>query len=1511
MSLFLIMKRILSFIAVCFAMAINGFSQGTHFSTDKSQFYEELKAYLTSSTSKEDKKAAELMMQDFQGVWNDSYGPEESATAIQLYEVMRAKSGNRAFYNLFTFTEALLHAPQTGLQREDLRRWLAYTNNKYGNRPMKIDSYLKSCRDLFADRVVCEKGVTQWIAQDASFSFPTDTAFIVNIPHCSLVLKTSKDQSVIHETQGVFRMEDNQWIGKGGRVDWSRFGLPTDKVYGIVHDYKINLASSNYNIEHIDFFNKDYFDQAIPCSFEDGVTNSPPNEKTMFPKALSVDGHVQSGHLYNGVDFLGGFGMVGKSVSFSGTHDNPAQLVFKYKNRITLRMKAKRFIFSDNNLVSNEAAARIYLYDSIGQTVDSIYHNDLGFRFDTEKDKVLLYRKDNGVGTGPYHDTYHEFDIFLEAIYWDRNTNLMDFRRLEGTSGVSEGVVSSVNYFRKADYLKIQALDMKHPMENINKFLQIYKYEDNIFDINDLSAYLKYPLSQVTSLVLNLQAQGYLEYDKDTQKVTVLDRFFDVLASDHAEFDYDVIRFQTRATNRQPNIRLVLGTNDMLVYGIWDDQTGSEIPSITLSDFKHVVILPDDARVVLKKHRNFNFSGCIMAGMYEFFTKDCLFNYNTFSIDMKKVDSLRFYARFDGRVYPVEGTVERLRGTLEIDERDNKSSVRKTPDYPKFHCPGNSYKFYRDINGGVFDLELPADSLTDEFLADKFYYCLEPFSMNSLDNLNSEDIAFKGRLVSGGIFQDIAQPLVVMDDHSLGFEHTIGNGSSDSYPIYGGKGGFHHKVFLSNEGFYGQGNLDVETSVYEAPRFDLYLDSVSAAVEHFAMHERNKDVHFPKATCGPLDLKWDLTEPQLYTTTKEEPICMYDSTYFRGVTMLSDKGYRGDGELTFGLTRFNSDYFDFDAHSFVADSSDFVLYDEDGNTQAFLAENYRSLVNLSSKKVQYQYLDVKSNLDFPLNKFYCSLQEAEWDMTANTIHLFSPASSFADYASAKTHDELLAVHNAASKFVSLLPEHDSLEFFCSNADYNMNDYVIHAHDVKIIRVADAALFPADANLDIMRNAEIPPLEHATLLADTTSRKHLYKDAEVSIYSRKRYEAKGTKDYLDSEGVATPIWFDKITPVEGVSIGHAEVSDSLGFLLSPYFGFSGKVTSTASSPFDYYEGRFRLTESCLEDTVWFVSATEIDPSKVSIPVDMEKIRSVRQGLFNGLCYEFGNAGGYRANFMKPMNPETVKVLMQDGDLSYDTDSTRYMIVDRQHPDYRLELSDRCVVTGHGVTNLGFDVGLTELACYGSYVGFPNDSLVMDVVNVFRVPAFNDQILKDIAEVYAAVEGQAVDLTKTEFVEYLKSERGEEAADALRQEVELNGYPAVESGSFYDQLIVIPHLHLVWNPVMRAFVSQGKIGLGSLGTHLVNRYVDGYVVFDRRLGVITYFFENDLFMTYISYNCADGQLQVHATYGTVNAQISDMKEKARSVKSNNLYYEYVVTPYEAITDLLSRLKRAGLR
>ena len=1477
------MKRLLILLVVL-ALGKSALAQNRPFSSDRDAFFEELTVYLGSATSRADRAEAERLTNEFRGVWNNHYDDAEAAQAIGLYEILRSRTGNRAYYNIFSFTEVLLAAPYNGMTKADLDRFLAYTDHRFATRQTQLDRYLKACRDLFVDHVLGARGATQWVAPNASFTFPTDTACLFEVRQCDLILQSANDQSVIHDTRGSFNLETQLWTGRGGRVDWTRFSLPSSMVYGLVGDYQINLTTSNYEIGEITLYNKYYSERPCRCSFADAVTSAPPTERTLYPQAIPLGLDEEHGTLFGNVEYLGGIGMLGKSVSFVGTVEHPAQFVFRFNNRMAVRTLSKRFVLSDNTLNSNQVAARVYLYDTVANTIDSIYHNDLSFRYNDSRHTMLLFRKNNGVGTGPFHDSYHHYDLFLEAIYWNRDESQMIFRRLEGVGAESEGVIASESYFREADYLRIQALDMTHPMENMNRFLELYAGEDLRFDINDYANFVHYPVSQVLALMLNLQAEGYLEYDPDTQIVTVLPRFFTVLASDHKTFDYDVIKFRTKVVGRQPNALLMLRSNDLIVYGVRDYQSRVEDPSVTLSDFKHVLILPEDGRVVLQRNRDFKFSGRIVAGMYEFFTKECIFNYKAFSIEMNQVDSLRLRARFDGRVMPVQGVLERFNGTLEIDANDNKSSARETPEYPRFRSNGNAYCFYRHINGGAFDLELPEDTLTEADLEGKFYYRLDPFTVENIDDLNSEDIAYQGRLVSGGIFPDIVEPLVVMEDHSLGLRYVIGDGSTQSLSMFGGKGGFHQELQLSNEGFFGQGRLDVATSSFEAPRFNFYLDSVTASSQSFSMRENDGGVQFPKASCGPLDLKWDLAASQLTTTTLDESICLYDSIYFKGTTMITDDGFHGSGELTFGLTRFDAPDFDFESRSFVADSADFTLYEEDGRTVAFQANNYRTGVDFRSKRTSFEELGEDSHFDFPLNRLSCSLNQANWDMRTNNIHL----------------------SGAPSEFISLLPQYDSLSFLGTHADYDMDSYIVHAHGVASVCVADVEIVPWNQDVDIQRDATLCPLQHAIIVADTANRYYQFKDAAVSIYSRHEYAALGIKDYLDSEGVATPVFYDIIHPVDGVTEAQAEIPDSLDFKLSPWFGFRGRVSLKATEPFEEYKGDFRMEQVCGGDTVWFASKADIDPSAVSIPIDMRDVRRRSPSLISGLSYEFGSEVGYRVGFMRLTNPETVPVTLQNGELSYDEDRKEFLISDSLHS---LALSDRCVVTLHNVSNLGFDEGLTQFACYGDFITYPNDSTTMEVLSLFNAPIFDDQVLADIANVYAMVEGDAIDLSQTPYLDYVRVTEGEEAAESLRREMELTPYP--DDNESYRQTIVIPSLKMVWNPALRAYVSVGKIGLGSLGGHTVNRFVDGHVMFDRRLGMVIYYFENGMFQTYISYNFGDGQMQVHATYGTVNSRLSDLSERTRTHRSGNARFEYVVTPYEAMTDFLSRMRRAGLR
>ena len=1505
-------KGILLALLALFVSATASFAQA-FFPTDKEAFYEKLSAYLNSSSVKQDREEAGAIMQAFRGAWDSYYDDAEANMVMRLCEQLHAKSGSKAYANIFNYIETVQKIPTAGLSHKDVNNWLCFTDAKAQKSLNGFDKYLASCRGIFVDKVLSAKGNSQWELRNALWSFPFKDKFEIPVEG-TLILVSQKDSSMLKNTKGVYYLEGNRWEGMGGTADWSRFEIPSDKVYVTLPDfYELDLNRSEYTIDSVVFHEKAHFNQDILCSYEDKVFVNKPDAKTMFPRVKSYRSDYAIANLMRNIDFEGGIGMMGNQVDVFGGVNNKAVFHFRQEGREVVRVQAPRFLMSmDELLVSDNVAMRVYLLDSVsGTEIDSLYHNDIGFRYDNKNRRMMAFRSLKDFGDGPFHDYFHGVDIFLEAMYWDIDGNKVDFRRMEGVNPVSEGDVVSVNYFRHDDFKRLQGLDGSHPMIRIEKFLKGFDNVDRQvkFAVGDLASYLRYPIEQVISLMLRLQAEGYVEYDVETKWATALPRFFDVVDSYRETIDYDVIKLHTLTTNRQPNLRLDLRTNDLMVYGITSQIDGFEGSAISISDRKRVVIVPDGGRITFTKKQNFTFSGGILAGMFEFFTKDSEFNYEEFAIDMKKIDSLRFYARYDRHVVPVDGTLERLKGRLEIDHGDNKSSRYETPSYPIFRSESEGFKFYRKINGGVFHPGSLDSVQTAEDLDGKFYYSVYPFVVDSLNDLSMKKVRFEGELVSGGILPNIQQPLVVMEDFSLGFIHQIGSDESASYPLYGDLGRFHNKVFLSGSGFFGEGRLDYQTSAFKSEQFMFYLDSVTAVTNQFKMNPRSDGTGFPMASADALKMKWDIHIPELTTETLDKPICMYGDTYFTGKTTLKPDGYSADGKLRFGLTEFDSDHFALDARTFVADSANFLLYSADTANIAFSATNYRANVDFDAKKVQYDYLDETSNLDFPMNQYICSLKEAEWDMATNSLHLYNPVESFGDYATATTREELLAVHTKASKFISLVPEQDSLQFYSMNAEYDMSNYVIHAHDVKIIRVADAAVFPYMHDVDINAESRLEPIS-GELLADTLNRYHLFKNAVVNIHSRKEYDAQGTWDYTNAEGLSTPIQIDTILSIEGVTHASTSIPEEAEMKLNPQFGFKGSLTLEAADSLGFFDGQFTIV-----DTVgrWFPSSMRINPKAVRIPVDMARIREEQPEMCNGLYYELAIDGGYFGAFLSPSHTrnDIDEASPIEGMLWFDEVKESYVVTDTTQYDTRLELDSRGVVVGHGSSGLGFDTPLAQFVFNGDYTQYPNDSLTLQGLNVFKAPVFDDEALKAMAEVFSGIAGESIDLTQTNFLPYFRSENSEEKTEALRTDIELaGGYPELSSSSFYNSTLVIPDLKMLWNDQLHAFVTTGKIGLGNFGTHVVNKCVTGCVVFDRRLGNITYYFQDDMFQAYLNYNSGDGQLQVHCTFADVNQRIGETREKSRTRKKDDQQFQYVAVPYESMLDFLNRLRYAGL-
>ena len=279
-------KGILIVVFALFVSVVPSFAQA-FFPTEKNAFYDKLSSYLSSSTAKQDREDAAAIMQSFKGVWDSYYDNQEANIIMGLCERLHAKSGGKAYANIFNFIEIAQKLPTAGLSHKDVNNWLCYTDAKVQKSMNGVDKYLASCRGIFVDKVLSAKGNSKWTLRDALWGFPSKDQFELSIDG-TLALVSQKDESLLKNTKGVYYLDGNRWEGTGGTADWSRFDISPTTVYVTLPDfYELDLSRSEYTIDSAIFHERQHFNQDILCRYEDKVLVNAPNEKTMFPRVRS------------------------------------------------------------------------------------------------------------------------------------------------------------------------------------------------------------------------------------------------------------------------------------------------------------------------------------------------------------------------------------------------------------------------------------------------------------------------------------------------------------------------------------------------------------------------------------------------------------------------------------------------------------------------------------------------------------------------------------------------------------------------------------------------------------------------------------------------------------------------------------------------------------------------------------------------------------------------------------------------------------------------------------------------------------------------------------------------------------------------------------------------------------------------------------------------------------------------------------------------------------------------
>jgi hypothetical protein len=774
-------------------------------------------------------------------------------------------------------------------------------------------------------------------------------------------------------------------------------------------------------------------------------------------------------------------------------------------------------------------------------------------------------------------------------------------------------------------------------------------------------------------------------------------------------------------------------------------------------------------------------------------------------------------------------------------------------------------------------------------------------------------------LVSAGIFPDLNETIRVQKDYSLGFKHVI---PDPGLPVYGGKGTFADTLSLNNRGLRGSGRLTYLSSLTESKDFLFTPDSTSARVKNYQLAKVVGEYEFPDANVKDAIIKWtpgnDLMTVQ---NINKDSISMFNNkAKLNGVLAVTPTGLKGKGLLAFENAEVISQAYNFKTQSFTSDTSDFKLLTDDRKKEALRVHVFRAAIDFGTRQGHFVATGKGALMEFPFIQYQCVVNEFDWLMDKKQLQLINKTNfSREEYYKMKP-EELVAFDPGKEIYTSTDPKQDSLSFFALRALYDLNTNLLEVEDARIIKVADAAIFPFNAKLSIGVNGRITELKQAEILANRTSLIHKFYNANVNIASRKRYTANGLYDYTPSDGDVTTLEINTIeVNNKGETFAGTAISDSMNFMLNRYFHFKGKLEINASSKLIYFEGGYGFVHDCSAlQHEWIKLQSNLDPKKIMIPVTNDPENTGNGQLRVSIYYSTTENNVKPGFFVQAENITDPDIINAGGYVEYFPEKSEYRVADSaklRNPQLTGNMltlnTSRCMLSGEGQLQLATNLGRVTMRSAGEF----NYYSLVDSASLNALSAldffFSEEALKVFADAINGSEAKGIDVTGINYTRSLREFVGQEDADKILSELSLYGqyrkFPEV-----LNHTVVLTGLQMSWNKDLRSFISRGPIGISNIGKQPVNKQVKGYVeIGKRRSGdIINMYFEPDENQWYF-FSYANGTMQVLSSNKSFNDKLIGLKEDERLIKGSKGQpsYQFIIGTGEKKGTFLRKMKQAA--
>ncbi|PWH81445.1 hypothetical protein [Brumimicrobium oceani] len=1227
-------------------------------------------------------------------------------------------------HNYVVSVYSLVKRGKTGIQFDN---WHNIVDDLIKNRnTRRLEEFLAVSRSFLYQNIIAEDPNFTWYLSGNEFEFINDKTPQLRVENTTIVCKTINrasnwkdvsftDSVKIENTSGIADLSSNKWEGQGGQFTWEKALLPKNETVATLNNYSVSFRSTNFTVDSVSL-KTPYISRPVPGRIIDRAVkgNYRENRDMVYPQFSSYQANFEIKNIIEDVDYKGGFSLNGDQFVGVGNDEMQAELIYYRKSKPFIITQSDQVRVSSKSVRTDMAKMTMF----IGLR-DSITHTGLNVSYNQETESLKMTRGSAAISQAPFINSFHKMNMYVDELIWNKNSNDLVLGYDINTSEQQRNArFESFSYYDERLYQRLQGVEALHPLVALYKYA--YKYDKFNMDEGTAATALNRTIEQAKPKLLELSALGFISYDTDRETVVVNPKTEHFVKSKSRASDYDNISF---TSNLSP-IRSEQGNTDqdylekvrkrnlersqINQYGKMDlsslDMDIQAVDFIKIADIKRTTIFPDSNQVVIKKNRNIVFSGWINSGKWEVKIEkgDYVYESNKFNVYDSKVayfNANPLRAEDGKRAIPLQSVLNGLQGEIIVDATSNRSGLNEGFDeYPILVSKEKTRVYYdqKQLHRGAYNKE-------------RFYFEVDPFTLDSLLTFNERNLRFPGELTSAGIFPKMRDELKVMADYSLGFSQDV---PSEGYEFYGTDAIYENKILLSNNGLQGGGTINFINSSSTSKSLFTFLPDSAIGVATFINRPQEAGVEYPDADGPDAFITFLPREKQLKARSNKEDIAFFNGeAKLEGSTVLNHQGMTGRGGLDLSSAKLRSRHFDFTRWVAETDTASFLLnnkYKKEGDLTedalAFKTDNVNGKLDFKERVGIFRPNKGISIVEFPVNQYICKIDQFTWQMDQDEMTL------------EKKEQDNLAIESGMDldgpNFFSTNPKQDSLQFLSPKAKFSLKERTIYAYDTEFLEIADARIFPDSAVVVVRKNAKLDKFENAKIVANFITKYHSMVNVEAEVTARRAYTAIGDYEYGREGEEKQLIHLSEIrldTSFQTVAVGAVDQENILA--LSEQFSFYGDVRLKAADPYLLFKGATKVNHDCKNfERSWMAFETAIDPEKIQIPVGEDMVDLEGNKITVGIRWRNSTNKEevrlYPTFLSQVLGEEDPEVFSASGLLQYNGSTKEYQIsnkeklVNRNEKGNYISLhTETCSLNGDGDINLGMDFGTLDVTSIG--------------------------------------------------------------------------------------------------------------------------------------------------------------------------------------------------------------------